>query len=330
MELSTAVLLLHALINDHVVGVMRRIGVSRAVGGSRWFARGILALAVGAVLLLVGSTAANAYIYWGNADSTTIGRANNDGTGVNQSFIAATSNPQSVALDAAYIYWTSAANKTIGRANLDGTGANNSLITSPSNVYGVAVNSLGLLAQTIAFPQPSNTAINAGPIALGATASSGLTVAYTSTTPTVCSASGSQAALLSVGTCTISANQVGNGTYAHAPQVQRSFQVTAAGKLPQTQKPVSTKLRRGANVVNPSNARTMQALPQSARVSGSSFKSLATRGDVVCFLPKKGPKRKLTLQVTGQCRNLTVKVTYTAPGNNTYLPYKKTINFKYR
>ncbi len=99
-------------------------------------------------------------------------------------------------------------------------------------------------------------------------------------------------------------------------------------KLPQTQKGVSTKLHRGSNVVNSTNATTLQRLPLSARVTGSSFKGRATRGDLVCYTVKKGPKRKLTLKVTGQCKKLKVKVTYTAPGNATYLPYRKTLTFK--
>lgn len=85
--------------------------------------------------------------------------------------------------------------------------------------------------------------------------------------------------------------------------------------------------RKGTKVVNPRNAKTNQGLPLWASVSGSSFKSLAARGDLTCFIAKKGPTRKLTLRTTGQCRNVKIKVTYRAPGNTTYLPYSKTITF---
>ena len=49
-----------------------------------------------------------AHIYWINPDSGTIGRANLDGTGVDQSFITGAAPPVSVAVDAAHVYWTDA------------------------------------------------------------------------------------------------------------------------------------------------------------------------------------------------------------------------------
>lgn len=66
------------------------------------------------------------HIYWANESIHTIGRANLDGTGVEQSFIASHANKVcSVAVDAAHLYWATAtygAPETIARANLDGTG----------------------------------------------------------------------------------------------------------------------------------------------------------------------------------------------------------------
>lgn len=61
-----------------------------------------------------------------------------------------------------------------------------------------------------------------------ATATSGLGVTFTSTTTGVCTVSGSTVSGVSVGTCTIAANQAGNGTYSAAPQVTRSINVTPA------------------------------------------------------------------------------------------------------
>jgi hypothetical protein len=79
------------------------------------------------------------HVYWTNAGSDTIGRANLDGTGANQSFIGGASVPVGVAVDANYVYWTNAGSDTIGRANVDGTGANQSFITGASVPLGVAV-----------------------------------------------------------------------------------------------------------------------------------------------------------------------------------------------
>ena len=70
------------------------------------------------------------YIYWANSDSTTIGRANLDGTGVNQNFITGTSYANGLAVDGNYVYWTNMVTGTIGRANLDGTGVNQNFITT--------------------------------------------------------------------------------------------------------------------------------------------------------------------------------------------------------
>lgn len=77
------------------------------------------------------------YIYWGNSNATTIGRANLDSTGVNESFIHIAGNPGGLATDGTYLYWTSAG--AIGRANLDGTGVNQSFINGASVPVGVAI-----------------------------------------------------------------------------------------------------------------------------------------------------------------------------------------------
>jgi hypothetical protein len=79
--------------------------------------------------------------------------------------------------------------------------------------------------QTITFGALSDKIISDTPPTLSATASSGLTVAFTSATTGVCTVSGTTVTLLAPGTCTINANQAGNGTYAAAAQVQRSFAI---------------------------------------------------------------------------------------------------------
>jgi hypothetical protein len=81
---------------------------------------------------------AHAFIYWGNSDGT-IGRANDDGSGVSQSFITGTNVACGVAIDGSHIYWTNDNDGTIGRANIDGSGINQSLITGGTNTCGIAV-----------------------------------------------------------------------------------------------------------------------------------------------------------------------------------------------
>jgi hypothetical protein len=83
------------------------------------------------------------------------------------------------------------------------------------------------LAQTITF-QAIPAQVVGHTRALVATASSGLAVTLTSTTPTVCSVSGTTATMLGAGSCTITAKQPGNADYKAAPAVSRTFTVSAS------------------------------------------------------------------------------------------------------
>jgi mono/diheme cytochrome c family protein len=93
-----------------------------------------------------------------------------------------------------------------------------------------------LKTQTIVFASPGNQTLGAVTPAVLATASSGLAVTITSDTPAVCSVSGSTLALLASGTCSLSANQSGNGTYNAAVQVTNTFTVApSSGVMPTAQ-----------------------------------------------------------------------------------------------
>jgi Domain of unknown function (DUF5050) len=85
------------------------------------------------------SAQASAYVYWSNAGTNTIGRANLDGTAANESFIGGAHSPFGIAVNGQYVYWSNS-NGTIGRANLDGSGANQSFITGAHSAGGIAVN----------------------------------------------------------------------------------------------------------------------------------------------------------------------------------------------
>lgn len=80
-------------------------------------------------------------------------------------------------------------------------------------------------AQTITFNSPGNQTLGVAPSALSATASSGLTVAFTSTTQSVCTVSGTTLTLVSAGDCTIKADQTGSDAFTAATSVSRTFSV---------------------------------------------------------------------------------------------------------
>jgi hypothetical protein len=90
----------------------------------------------------------------------------------------------------------------------------------------VQVYSTAAAAQTITFAAPAAQAFGTAPFSIGATASSGLAVAFNPTTPAVCSISASTVTLLATGTCSITASQGGNAAYAIANPVTQSFVVT--------------------------------------------------------------------------------------------------------
>jgi hypothetical protein len=88
-----------------------------------------------------------AHIYWTVPNANTIGRANLDGSGVNQNFITGGSGPNGVAVDATHVYWTNIGSQfnpnTIGRADLSGGNVNQSFIPNLGGgaPEGVAVDS---------------------------------------------------------------------------------------------------------------------------------------------------------------------------------------------
>jgi hypothetical protein len=79
--------------------------------------------------------------------------------------------------------------------------------------------------QTITFALPSDLRLDQTPPALSATTTSPLAVSFVGNTPLVCTVSGTTITLLTHGTCTIEAQQAGNGDWNAATPVDRSFGV---------------------------------------------------------------------------------------------------------
>jgi hypothetical protein len=116
----------------------------------------------------VGTALAAPQIYWGNFDSGTIGAANSDGSGVNQSFMTGfgSEEPVALAVDGQHLYWADRNAGTIGEADLDGTVVNPSLISGIQGVNAIAVNARHIywsdaLGKTIGEANLDGTGVNA-------------------------------------------------------------------------------------------------------------------------------------------------------------------------
>lgn len=94
-----------------------------------------------AVVAVALPASAGAYVYWPNDFSGTIGRANLDGSAVNQSLVVGGGGRTvGVAVDGSHIYWAHyAKDGTIGRSNLDGSEPEPNFITGADFPIGVAV-----------------------------------------------------------------------------------------------------------------------------------------------------------------------------------------------
>jgi hypothetical protein len=111
------------------------------------------------VLTLALASRAEAFVYWADHGTGTIGRANLDGTGADQRFITRAGDPDQpggvllggVAVGAAHVYWTDENGGTIGRANLNGTGADRSFITGLGSPGGVAVDAAHVYWTNLVF-----------------------------------------------------------------------------------------------------------------------------------------------------------------------------------
>ena len=143
------------MLGSGFVGSFRRMPAQRSAGeaiakkdqagGSLKAGRHSMKRSICGLVLILGffsitaPASASAFIYWTNDEGNAIGRANLDGTGVNQSFITGASEPEGVAVDGSHIYWTNHGTNTIGRANLDGTGVDQSFITDANGPWGITV-----------------------------------------------------------------------------------------------------------------------------------------------------------------------------------------------
>ena len=119
-------------------------------------------------------------------------------------------------------------------------------LTGSSNPFNVSSSSL--TPQTITFTNPGTKVYGVAPITLTAAASSGLAVSFAPNTPAVCSLSGGVVTILNAGSCSITASQPGNSTYAAATPVEDTFSVNPS---PLTAACGNAEAAQGAAIVLP-------------------------------------------------------------------------------
>ena len=164
------------------------------------------------------------------------------------------SNPWAVAINPAgtFAYVTNSASNTVSKINL----ATDTVATTITGLFfpaSVAINPAGTFAyvtnflattvskiaitatdpQSITFttigravvPAPLTQLFGTKSVTVVASASSGLSVSFSSSTPTVCTVTGSTVTMLTLGDCTINANQAGGSGWDAAPQVSQTFTI---------------------------------------------------------------------------------------------------------
>jgi streptogramin lyase len=111
-----------------------------------------LGFLAGVLLTLALAAPAGAYVYWAEPHGPAIARAENDGSGIDNSFITTGASPIAVTVNSGHIYWANQNGASIGRANIDGSGVDNNFITGVSEPSGVAVNGTHIYWSTLPGP----------------------------------------------------------------------------------------------------------------------------------------------------------------------------------
>jgi len=171
---------------------------------------------------------------------------------------------------------------------------NNALQLSPEPMVSFDV--IGV-SQTITFPSITNKTLGASPFSPTVTSSSSLTVNLTSNTTGVCSVSGLNVTLLTLGTCTLQASQSGDAIYASAAQVTQTFTVT----------PVLL-----------AQSITFETIPNTQVQSSISLSASASSGQAVTFSSLTPSVCTVTSGVVTLVAKGTCKVSADQAGNATY------------
>ncbi|MEJ0096839.1 MAG: hypothetical protein WDM84_01180 [Bauldia sp.] len=147
--------------------------------------------------------------------------------------------------------------------------------------------SVGKGDQTVSFTStaPSAAKVGGPTYAPAANSSAGVTpvtLTIDSSTSTICSISGGAVSFQAVGTCTVDANQAGNGNYNPAPQTQQSFIIGKGDQmLSFTSSAPAAEI--GGPTYTPAASSTVGLTPVAFSIDGPSASVCSIAGGVVSF-----------------------------------------------
>ncbi|MEP7334579.1 MAG: hypothetical protein ABI717_02255 [Actinomycetota bacterium] len=200
---------------------------------------------------------------------------------------------------------------------------NASYLAAPQVSQSFAV-APGPQAITFTTTPPSGAYAGGPTYTVAANASSGLTVTFSSGSPSVCGVSGSTVSFTGGGTCVVRANQSGNASYQPAPQVQQAFTVVPP---PSAQTITFTSSAPGSAVYLGPNynvsATASSGLPVSFTVSGTCTLSgsavvMAGAGTCTVYANQSGSSAYLAapqVQQTFSIAKRSQTITFPNPGN---------------
>ena len=138
--------------------------------------------------------------------------------------------------------------------------------------------------QTITFNAPTEKRLEQSPIAVTATASSGLSVSLNSKTTGVCTIAGETVTFHAAGTCTLEATQSGNSNWNVAPPVEQSFTVAKGNQTIAFNAPTEKRLDQGPVTVEASASSGLAVSFESKTTSVCT--TSGTSGETVTFNTK--------------------------------------------
>lgn len=147
------------------------------------------------------------------------------------------------------------------------------------------------VSQTVSFTStaPGSATLGGSTYNVTGSATSGLSAAITSATPSVCEISAGVVSFVGTGTCTLNINQAGNATYLPATQVQQSFSVDYGDRT------LSASTTGQNNDTWGTNGRAVSA---TASADDNDSKTFTPTDSTVCSVDSNG---YLTLHKPGTC-----------------------------